>query len=117
MIEEEKSREVQERTRSLLTEAEKTGKRSELVVENRASEVAEQPRYVSETLRVDGSEVVFEVYHHYVIAQYYVDVNRTKDYGRGFKETQGKMEFFSATLEDCFNWIEKTYNVKVVRKN
>lgn len=117
MLEEEKLGEVQERDHSILTEPEKMDKRTELVVENRASKLAEHPRYVSETLKLGESEVVFEVYHHYVIAQYYVDVNRTKDYGRGFKETQGKMEFFGATLEDCFNWIEKTYNVKVVRKN
>ncbi len=117
MIEEEELREVQERDRSPLTETEKTDAHGKLVVENRASKLAEHPRYVSETLKVGESEVVFEIYHHYVMAQYYVDVNRTKDYGRGFRETQGKLEFFGATLEDCFNWIEKTYKVKVVRKN
>lgn len=123
MIEEEKLGEVAERARSLLTEAEKkTTKKvnvmcSELVVENRASELDEYPRYMSAILKDDKSEIVFEIYHHYVIAQYYVDVNRTKDYGRGFTETHGKTEFFGATLEECFSWIEKTYKVKIVPKN
>lgn len=123
MIEEEKLGEVSERAQSLLAEAEKkTAKKvnvmcSELVVENRASELDGYPRYMSEILKVDKSEIVFEIYHHYVIAQYYVDVNRTKDYGRGCKETYGRMEFFGATLEECFSWIEKTYKVKIIPKN
>ena len=89
----------------------------ELVFENRAWEKAEHPRYVSETLKIGDSEFVFEISYHYPRKQYYVDVSETKDYGKGFKETYGKMEFFADTLDDCFKWVEENYKVESVRKN
>lgn len=89
----------------------------ELVFENRAWEKAERSRYVNETLEIGDSEFIFEISYHYPREQYYVDVSETKDFGKGFRETYAKMEFFADTLDDCFKWVEENYNVKTVRKN
>ena len=89
--------------------------RKTLKFENRAWEMAEHPRYVSDVLKLDKDrEVVFEVSYHYVERKYYVEVSETKTRRNGFRETYASWRFFDS-LEECFDYIERTYKVKVVR--
>jgi hypothetical protein len=89
----------------------------ELIFENRAWEEAEHPRYVSEPLRIsDTEERVFEISYHYVERKYFVETYETRIRANGIKETYGSWKFFP-TLEECFNYIERTYNVKTVCKD
>ena len=81
---------------------------------NRAWEEAEYPRYVSDVLKIsDGVEFVFEVSYHYVERKFYVDVIETRVRSDGRRDTYGSMRLFNS-LEECFKYIEKKFNVKPV---
>ena len=87
-----------------------------LVFENRAWEEAEHPRYVSEPLKIsEDEERVFEISYHYVEGKYYVETYETRIRSDGHRETYGSWKFFDS-LDECFDYIEKTYNVKTVRR-
>ncbi len=88
-----------------------------LVFENRAWKGAEHPRYVSEPLKISKNEKrVFEISYHYVEGRYYVETHETRVRSDGRRETYGGLRFFDS-LDDCFDYVEKTYNVKTVRKD
>ncbi len=81
-----------------------------LVFENRAWEEAEHPRYVSEPLKIgEDEERVFEISYHYV------ETYETGIRSDGHRETYGSWKFFDS-LDECFDYVEKTYNVKTVRR-
>jgi len=87
-----------------------------LVFENRAWEKAEHPRYVSETLRIsEDEERVFEISYHYVERKYYLETYETRIRSNGYKETYGSMKFFDS-VNGCFDYVEKIYNVKTIIK-
>ena len=87
-----------------------------LIFENRAWEEAEHPRYVSEALKISKNEErVFEISYHYVERKYYVETYETRMRGDGHRETYGIWKFFDS-LDECFDYIEKNYNAKTVRK-
>ena len=90
---------------------------NELVFENRAWKEAEHPRYVSNALKIsENEERVFEISYHYVERKYYVETYEIRTRHNGLRETYGSWKFFD-TLDECFNYIEKTYSVKtVIRK-
>jgi hypothetical protein len=89
----------------------------ELIFENRAWEEAEHPRYVSEPLRIsDTEERVFEISYHYVERKYFVETYETRIRVDGRRDTYASWEFFN-TLDECFSYIEKTYDVKAIRKS
>ena len=73
-------------------------------------EDAEHPRYVSEPLKVgEDEERIFEISYHYV------ETYETRIRSDGRRETYGSWKFFDS-LDECFDYIEKTYNVKTVRR-
>lgn len=87
-----------------------------LLFENRAWEEAEHPRYVSDILKIsENVERVFEISYHYVERKYYVETYETRIRRDGHKETYGSWRFFDS-LDECFDYIEKTYNVKTMIK-
>jgi len=89
---------------------------NELVFENRAWEKAEHPRYVSEALKISETEErVFEISYHYVERKYFVETYETRIRSNGYKDTYASWKFFDS-LDGCFDYVEKTYNVKTVRK-
>jgi len=67
-------------------------------------------------LKISGDEKgVFEISYHYVEGKYYVETSKTRIRSDGHRETYGSWKFFN-TLDECFDYIEKTYNVKTVRR-
>jgi hypothetical protein len=89
----------------------------ELIFENRAWEKAEHPRYVSVALKIsENEERVFEISYHYEERKYYVETYETRIRHDGYRETYGSWKFFDS-LGDCFNYVERTYNVKTKIKN
>ena len=87
-----------------------------LAFENRAWEKAEHPRYVSEILKIsENRELSFEIAYHYVEQKYYVEAYKTAIKSDGYKETYATFKLFDS-LNKCFDYIEKTYNVKTIRK-
>ena len=87
-----------------------------LAFENRAWEKAEHPRYVSETLKTsETEELSFKIAYHYVEQKYYVETCKTKIKSHGYKETYANFELFDS-LNGCFDYIEKTYKIKTIRK-
>ncbi len=92
-------------------------RRKTLAFENRAWEKAEHPRYVSKTLKTSKTEELsFEIAYHYVEQKYYVETYKTKIKSEGYKETYANFKLFDS-LNKCFDYVEKTYNVKTVRKS
>ena len=90
---------------------------NELIFENRAWRKAEHPRYVSKVLKIsENEEKVFEISYNYVERKYYVETYETRIRHNGLRETYGSWKFFD-TLDECFDYVEKTYRVKVsIRK-
>jgi len=76
-----------------------SGRKVRLRWENRAWEKAEHPRLVSNAVKVGGSEYVFEIGYHWPMKKYMLDINETKDYGRGRPETYGRVKFFDSIPE------------------
>jgi len=64
--------------------------------ENRAWEKAEHPRLVSKPVRIGKSEYVFEIGYHHPMKKYMVDVDITRNWGRGYPETYGQYYFFDS---------------------
>jgi len=89
---------------------------NELIFENRAWEKAEHPRYMSGGLKISETEErSFEISYHYAKRKYCVETYETRVRSKGYKETYSHMNFFDS-LNECFNYIEKTYSVKTIRK-
>lgn len=84
-----------------------------LVFQNRAWEKAEHPRYVSEVLKVSKDmEKVFEISYNYVAEKYYVETSEARIKEDGRKDTSVSWKYFDS-LNECFDYIEKTYKVKI----
>ncbi len=81
----------------------------ELVFENRAWVKAEHPKYVSEHLRISDNEKRFLKSRTInVERKYFVETYETRIRTNGIKETYASWK--------CFNYIEKIYKVKAIRK-
>ena len=90
-------------------------KRKTLIFEDRAWEKAEHPRYVSEVLKISKDlEKVFEISYNYVVRRYYVETYETKIREDGRRDTYATWKYFDS-LDECFDYIEKTYKVKTKR--
>ena len=76
----------------------------------RTSKVLSEPLKISE-----DEERVFEISYHYVEGKYYVETYETRIRSDGHRETYGSWKFFDS-LDECFDYIEKTHNVKTVRR-
>ena len=87
-----------------------------LTFENRAWEKAKHPRYVSEILKISETEErTFEISYHYVEQKHYVETYKTQIKSNGYKETYADFKLFDS-LNECFDYVQKTYNIKTIRK-
>lgn len=54
-----------------------------------------------------------EISYHYGERKYYVETYETRIRSNSHKETYGSWKFFDS-IDQCFDYIEKTYNVKPI---
>ena len=71
-----------------------------------------EKRYVTNELKNGNKTLSFEIGYHYVLKKYYVEVAVTY-LNRRIPETFGKIIFYGKNINECTDFIEKNYNVKL----